>query len=241
MLAPMSGINSTIDDAERVKFDALAGDWWNANGPLRTLHQINPARLLFIERAVSLNQKRVLDLGCGGGLLSEALARKHAVVTGLDISAGAIAAAKSHLQTSGLTVEYLVGSAEDHAVRLHSQYDVITCMELLEHVPDVDALLAACAVLLKPGGDLFLATISRTAKSYLAAIVTAEYLLKLLPRGTHDYARFIKPSELNQCLIRQGFALVDVAGIAYLPGPGRCVITGNPSVNYIAHARLRET
>lgn len=227
-----------IDAREQTKFDAIAGEWWDPNGPLRTLHHINPVRLQYIKQAIDLKHKRVLDLGCGGGLLSEALARQQAQVTGLDVSSQAIAVAAEHGRQAGLVIDYITSSAEEYAAQCQRQFDVITCMELLEHVPDIKSLLQSCAQMLNPDGHLFLATINRSAKSYLAAIIAAEYLLKLLPRGTHDYARFIKPSELNQCLIESGFILADITGVTYLPGLNKCTLIGDPSINYIAHARL---
>ena len=232
--------NQNVDDKERVKFDSLAADWWDPHGRLRTLHHINPVRLRYIEQEVTLKNKRVLDLGCGGGLLSEAMARKNALVTGLDINQSAITAAENHKQREGLEIEYVVGSAEQFAETNKRKFDVITCMELLEHVPDVDSLLNACGSMLVPGGDLFLATINRSIQSYMAAIVAVEYFLKLLPKGTHDFAKFIRPSELNKSLILRGFKLIDIVGMSYLPGINRCSLTRDPSVNYIAHARLSE-
>lgn len=227
-----------IDYKERDKFDSLAGDWWDPNGKLRTLHHINPVRLQYIQKTVQLKNKKILDLGCGGGLLAEAMAQQNALVTGLDISESAIDIADNHRQLSGLEIDYVINSAEQYAVQNTDKFDIITCMELLEHVPDISSLIGACSDMLKPGGDLFLATINRSVKSYMTAIVAAEYFLKLLPIGTHDYSKFIKPSELNKCLQQHQFELVDLAGMAYIPGLKLCTITNNPSINYIAHARF---
>ena len=229
--------SENLDPREREKFDALADEWWDLYGPLRTLHHINPARMKFIEQSGNLAGKQILDIGCGGGVLSEALAARGASVTGIDISERAIAAANRHKTRSGLEIEYEHTSAAAFADSCPARFDVITCMELLEHVPDCDALIKSCKLLLKPGGDLFLATINRNAKSYLAAIFAAEYLLRLLPRGTHDYARFIKPAELQAWLQGNGFKLVSLAGITYLPGLNHCILTNNPAVNYIVHAK----
>ena len=241
MLPSMHASTPDTDESERIKFDSLTDEWWDPNGPLRTLHHINPVRLQYIEQAVTLKDKRVLDLGCGGGVLSEGLAKKQAIVTGLDISVNAIAVAESHRRTAGLEIVYVSGSAEDFAAHHPQAFDVITCMELLEHVTDINSLLHACGNMLLPGGNLILATINRSARSYLSAIIAAEYLLRLLPRGTHDYARFIKPSELQQALSQNMFTLIDVTGMAYLPGIKKCTIIERPSVNYIAHARLRDS
>ena len=227
-----------VDERERDKFDSLASDWWDPHGRLRTLHHINPVRLRYIDQEVSLKNKRVLDLGCGGGLLSEAMAKNKAIVTGLDVSHNAIAIAEAHKRLEGLEIEYIVDSAEQYSEHNQGKFDIITCMELLEHVPDVASLIKSCASMLKPGGDLFLATINRSLQSYLAAIVAVEYCLKLLPKGTHDYGKFIRPSELNKWLIQHGFKMIDIVGMSYVPGINRCSLTRNPSINYIAHARL---
>lgn len=235
----MHGNIQNIDYKERDKFDLLAGDWWDPNGKLRTLHHINPVRLQYIEKSVQLQDKKILDLGCGGGLLAEAMAKKNALVTGLDISKSAIEIANAHKNQSGLQIDYVVNSAEQYAVKNIDKFDIITCMELLEHVPDISSLIGACRDMLKPGGDLFLATINRSVKSYMLAIIVAEYILNLLPTGTHDYSKFIKPSELNKCLKQHQFELVDLAGMAYIPAIKLCTITNNPAVNYIAHARYK--
>jgi 2-polyprenyl-6-hydroxyphenyl methylase/3-demethylubiquinone-9 3-methyltransferase len=228
-----------IDVTEQAKFDALADAWWDPDGPLRTLHHINPLRLSYIRQFLDLKGKRALDVGCGGGLLTEALARNQAVVSGLDISTTSITAAVSHADVSGLEIEYTAGSVEEYAGLHPGKFDVITCMELLEHVPDISSLINACSVLLKPGGHLFIATINRSPASYLSAILFAEYLLHLLPRGTHEYARFVRPSELNKCLIRHRIGLVDVTGMIYLPVINKCAFTRSPSVNYLAYATRR--
>lgn len=240
MLLHVSGNIQNVDEKERDKFDSLSSHWWDPKGALRTLHHVNPARLGYIEQAVNLQDKCVLDLGCGGGLLAESMARHKALVTGLDINASAIEIANLHKEQSGLVIEYVTGNAEGYAVHNKNRFDIITCMELLEHIPDTGSLIAACGEMLKPGGYLFLSTINRSAWSYMSAILATEYLLKLLPRGTHDYSRFIKPSELNKWLTKSGFTLVDLAGIIYVPGINKCSITSKPSVNYIACATLCE-
>lgn len=227
-----------IDKTEKEKFDSLADHWWDTNGKLRTLHHINPVRLQYIDKLIHLQGKSILDLGCGGGLLTEAMAEKKAHVTGLDINESAIAVANEHKTMSGLDIEYIATSAEEYALENNNRFDVITCMELLEHVPDINSLLSACSDMLKPGGYLFLATINRSLKSYFTAILAAEHFLRLLPRGTHDYAKFIRPSELNKWLQQNGLELLDISGMSYIPGINKCTITADPSVNYIACARL---
>lgn len=229
-----------LDPQELSKFDAQAANWWDPRGPLRTLHAINPVRLRYIDRAVALDGKTVLDVGCGGGLLCEAMARQNAAVTGLDASSTAIRAAEQHRDAGGMAIEYRIGTVAEFADREARRFDAVTCMELLEHVPEPWGLVASCACLLKPGGHLVFATINRTARAYFAAILGAEYLLHILPRGTHDYARFIRPSELSRWLRRAGCNVVDISGVRYIPWLNRCALGGNPTVNYLLHARLRD-
>ncbi len=234
---------NNIDFTEVNKFDALADEWWNPDGKLKTLHVINPVRLEYIENAIDLGGKRVLDLGCGGGLLTEAMALKNAMVTGIDASHSAIAAARQHLSSAAdeqvkNSVQYFDTHVETFAQENENRFDVITCMELLEHVPDPGVMLEQCATMLKPGGQLFLATINRNLKSYLSAIVGAEYLLRLLPAGTHDYSSFIRPSELSRWLKTAGFAVKDISGMTYIPGIHHCMLTDRPNVNYLVNAEL---
>lgn len=229
-----------LDPGEVSKFERLAQDWWDPHGPFKALHALNPVRLRFIDAAVTLQGKRVLDVGCGGGLLCEGLARRNAEVTGLDASPGAIRAAQRHCAEDGLTIDYKVGTVEEFANVAGRCFDIVTCMELLEHVPAPDGLVASCARLLRPGGDLFVATINRTLQSYLGAIVAAEYALGLLPRGTHSYARFIRPAELSRWLRSSGFEVLDIAGVHYVPWINRCTLSNRPSINYLLHARLRD-
>ena len=228
--------NINRDEVE--KFDQLAHDWWDSNGPLRTLHDINPVRLNYIAENVPLDGKRVLDVGCGGGVLTEALARRGANAAGLDASDAVIEVARQHAQDSNLAIEYIAGRLEDFAAENPDCYDVITCMELLEHVPDPGVLLQVCARLLRPGGDLVLATINRNVKSYLSAIVGAERLFGLLPEGTHDYGAFIRPSELDHWLRGAKFSVLDIRGMLYVPGLRYCALTNDPGVNYLVHAQL---
>lgn len=229
--------SQNLDPGQIDAFERVSGQWWDPEGPLRTLHVINPVRLRYIDAAVHLAGKRVLDLGCGGGLLSEAMAARGARVTGLDAGIGAIETARGHAALSGAAVEYVHGTAEQPGSAGQGRYAVITCMELLEHVPDPESLLRACGRLLLPGGDLVLSTLNRSIAAYLGAILGAEYLFGLLPKGTHDYARFLRPAELRRMLTRQGFTIVDMAGLHYLPWLNRCSLSNNLNVNYLVHAR----
>ncbi len=228
--------NTNLDGAEIAKFSALAPDWWDTEGASRTLHDINPCRLGFIAAATSLSGKRVLDVGCGGGILSEALARAGAVVTGIDGSSACIDVARAHAAAGGLDLRYAAETVEAH--RAAQPYDIVTCMELLEHVPSPAQLLAACREQLTERGEIFIATLNRTPQAYAAAIVGAEYLLKLLPRGTHDYRSFIRPSELARWLRAAGFELVRTAGMRYNPFTRRAGLTRDLGVNYLVHARV---
>ncbi len=223
------------DPEEVAKFERLSADWWDPHGSLRTLHVINPVRLAFIESKVPLSGKRVLDVGCGGGVLSESMAERGADVTGIDPGADNIRVAREHL--TDCQVDYRACTLENFAGDSPARFDVITCMELLEHVPEPPILIEQMAALLQPGGHLFLATINRNLKSWLAAVVGAEYLLNLLPRGTHDYARFIRPPELAAWLRESGLAVSSVKGMQYLPGLNRAWLIDSPAVNYLVHAR----
>ena len=234
----MSNHQDNINPDEVDKFNRLARDWWNPAGPLRTLHDINPIRLNYIDNNVLLDGRHVLDVGCGAGILTEALARKGARVMGLDAGEAVIRVAGQHAEESGLEIEYIVGDLENFATENTNRFDVITCMELLEHVPDPAALLHSCARLLRPKGHLVLATINRNLKSYLSAIFSAEHLFGLLPKGTHDYASFIRPSELNRWLREANFKVLDIRGMVYIPGLRYCALTDNPGVNYLLHAQV---
>jgi 2-polyprenyl-6-hydroxyphenyl methylase/3-demethylubiquinone-9 3-methyltransferase len=229
---------TNLDQEELHKFESLAADWWDPHGRLKTLHIINPARLKYITAAVDLKDRTVLDVGCGGGILCEAMAAKTARVTGIDASCAAIEAANQHQKQSGLTVTYLNCTVEEFATRRRQTFDVITCMELLEHVPDPVMVIETISGLLNPGGHLFLSTINRTLRAYAGAIITAEYLLGLLPRETHDYSKFIRPSELCQWLRASGLTIKDISGLKYLPMLDYAVVDTDPSINYMVHARL---
>jgi 2-polyprenyl-6-hydroxyphenyl methylase/3-demethylubiquinone-9 3-methyltransferase len=228
--------SQNIDPAEQSKFDALAASWWDPEGESRPLHELNPARLRFIMERVEVEGLNVTDIGCGGGILTEALASKGAAATGIDIAARALAVAKLHLEESGLGVEYVEATAEDFALARPSSCDVVTCMELLEHVPDPGSVIRACADLLKDGGHCFLSTLNRTPVAFAMAIVGAEHLAGLIPKGTHRYDRFIRPSELSDWLRAAGFELKEICGLHYNPLSRTARLGGNVSVNYLVHA-----
>jgi len=228
---------SNADQAELNKFSQLAHRWWDPGAEFKPLHDINPLRLGWIDRLAGLAGKQVVDVGCGGGILAEAMAGMGAQVTGIDLSEKAIKVAKLHLLESGLQVEYRLQSAESLAEERPQGYDLVTCMEMLEHVPDPASTVAACARLAKPGGWIFLSTINRNPKSYLYAIVGAEYILGLLPRGTHDWARFIKPSELAAHARQAGLEPVQITGMTYNPLTKVYRLEQDTDVNYLMACR----
>lgn len=232
----MSTAPTNVSQAELDKFGALARRWWDPQGPQRPLHELNPARLGYVRQRVGLSGARMLDVGCGAGLLSEAMAAESAQVTALDLAPELIEVARLHLLESGLRVDYQLQSVESLAEQQPGQFDAITCMEMLEHVPDPASVLRACATLLKPGGQLFLSTLNRTPAAFALAIVGAEYIARLLPRGTHDYKQFIKPSELGGWLRAAGLSLTDVSGLAYDPVRRKAWVGGPTAVNYLACA-----
>jgi len=227
---------SNVSQAEISKFGSLAHRWWDSQGPQRALHELNPARLGYVRDRLPLRGARVLDVGCGGGILSEAMAAEGAQVTALDLAPELIDVAQLHLLESGLSVDYRLQSVESLAEASPESFDAIACMELLEHVPDPVSVLRACATLLRPGGMLFLSTLNRTPLAFAVAIVGAEYLAGLLPKGTHDYKSFIKPSELSAWLREAGLRVEDVSGLAYDPIRRKAWITGRTGINYLACA-----
>ena len=209
-----------VDHAEVSKFEQLASRWWDPNSEFKPLHEINPLRLDYIDARVGLSGKQVLDVGCGGGILAESMAARGATVTGIDMGEAPLEVARLHLLESGQHVDYRQVPVEQLADEMPAQFDVVTCMEMLEHVPDPASVVAACATLVKPGGQVFFSTINRNPKSYLFAIVGAEYVLRLLPRGTHDYAKFIRPSELSRWIRGAGLDMRDITGLTYNPLSG---------------------
>ncbi|MGH8050412.1 MAG: bifunctional 2-polyprenyl-6-hydroxyphenol methylase/3-demethylubiquinol 3-O-methyltransferase UbiG [Arenimonas sp.] len=226
-----------VSRAEIDKFAALANRWWDENGPQKPLHHLNPARLSYVAKQVPLKGKKVLDVGCGGGLLSEALAREGAEVIALDLAAELIEIAKLHLYESNVKVDYRWQSVESLAEEMAGQFDAITCMEMLEHVPDPSSILRACEKLLKPDGKLFISTLNRTPAAFAMAIVGAEYLANLLPKGTHEYQKFIKPSELATWCRAEGFNVLDISGLAYNPMSGKAWVNARTDINYLMTAQ----
>lgn len=223
------------DPTELEKFSQLAHRWWDPGSDFKPLHDINPLRLAWIDGHCGLAGKKVVDVGCGGGLLSEAMATQGALVTGIDLADQALSVARLHLLESGRQVDYRKVSAEDLATLEAGAFDVVTCMEMLEHVPDPASTVAACATLARPGGHVFFSTINRNPKAYLLAVIGAEYVLRMLPRGTHDYARFIKPSELMRCARLAGLVPDDLRGMSYNPLNGRYSLGDDSDVNYLLH------
>jgi len=223
------------DPQELAKFSDLAHRWWDPTSEFKPLHQINPLRLDWIDETARLKGKSVLDVGCGGGILAESMAARGAHVKGIDLSDKALKVAQLHLIESRLDVSYEEISAENLALREPAGYDVLTCMEMLEHVPDPQSTVRACAQLVKPGGQLYFSTINRNPKSYVFAVIGAEYILRLLPRGTHDYAKFLKPSELAQYCRAAGLTLNSIIGMSYNPLNQVYSLNNDPSVNYLMH------
>jgi 2-polyprenyl-6-hydroxyphenyl methylase/3-demethylubiquinone-9 3-methyltransferase len=228
--------NGNIDHAEREKFDSVASGWWDPEGPFRPLHDLNPARLKFIRDRAELKDAKVVDVGCGGGILSESMAEQGARVTGIDVAERVLAIARLHLHESGLEVDYLEKTVEDLAANAPGEYDVVTCMEMLEHVPDPPSVIESVAALMKPGGQGFFSTLNRTPLAFALGIVGAEHIARLLPRGTHRYDRFIRPSELSAWLRAAGLVVRDITGLHYNPLTKSVKLGGSVAVNYLVHA-----
>ncbi len=230
----MNQSTANIDPAEVDKFEELASRWWDPNSEFKPLHDINPLRISYIKERAALQGRRVIDVGCGGGLLSEGLAKLDAQVTGIDMGEAPLTVARLHQHETGVKVHYQRSTAE-HMAEMHPQaFDICTCLEMLEHVPDPASVIEACAQLVKPGGQLFFSTINRNPKSYLFAIIGAEYLLRMLPKGTHDYRKFIRPSELDRWARAVGLVLNDLTGMSFNPLTQRYTLGTDVDVNYLA-------
>lgn len=233
----MTEANINVDPSEIAKFSALAHKWWDTESEFKPLHEINPLRIDFMQKHVELADKKILDVGCGGGILAEGLARQGAQVTGIDLAEKSLKVAKLHLFESKLEVDYRCVPVEQLATEEPESYDIVTCMEMLEHVPSPASVVAACARLVKPGGWVFFSTLNRNAKSYLLAVVGAEYVLGMLPRGTHDYAKFIKPSELARMTRNAEIETVSLSGLSYNPLTKIYKLDDDAAVNYLIATR----
>ena len=229
--------HDNVDAAEVAKFNALAARWWDPEGDFRPLHEINPLRLDWIRQRAQLAGRRVVDIGCGGGILAESMAEAGATVTGIDMAEGPLTVARLHQLESGVAVDYLQSTAEELAQQRPGEFDVVTCLEMLEHVPEPYEVIRSCRALVKPGGDVFFSTINRNPKSFVFAIVGAEYVLKLLPAGTHEYRKFIRPSELDGWARDAGLQLQSSIGLQYNPFTRDFSLGGNLDVNYLMHFR----
>jgi 2-polyprenyl-6-hydroxyphenyl methylase/3-demethylubiquinone-9 3-methyltransferase len=236
----MTLARENVDAAEVAKFDALASRWWDPHGEFRALHEINPLRLDWIRQHVDLQGKNIVDIGCGGGILAESMASAGATVSGIDMAEGPLAVARLHQVESQIAVDYRQATAEELAAEQAGQYDIVTCLEMLEHVPDPSLVVLSCAELVRPGGHVFFSTINRNAKAFLFAIVGAEYLLKLLPAGTHEYEKFIRPSELEAWARQAGLALSASVGMHYNPLLKEYSLGPALDVNYLMHFQRPE-
>ncbi len=225
-----------FDPEEIAKFEDLAYRWWDKESEFKPLHDINPLRLNFIDERISLSGKKVLDVGCGGGILSESMANKGAIVKGIDLGKTPLSVAQLHAQESNITIDYEMISAENIAEREPGSYDVVTCLEMLEHVPEPSSIVDACARLVKPEGHVFFSTINRNPKSYLFAVIGAEYILNLLPKGTHDYAKFIRPSELDNWMRNSNLSNQEIVGMSYNPISQHYWLGSDVTVNYLVHS-----
>lgn len=230
--------NTNVSTHELEKFNEMAAQWWDPAGPCKPLHMLNPLRLKYIQNQVDLAGQQVLDVGCGGGLLSEAMTRAGSLVTGLELAQKVRETAEQHALDGGLDITYLGETIEKHAEKHPARYDVLTCLEMLEHVPEPESIIAACAKLLKPGGTAIFSTLNRHPMAFIQAIVGAEYVLKMLPKGTHSYKEFIKPSELDAMLAQHNLKTTDIQGIQYNPLREQFTLGGKPQVNYLITAKL---
>ena len=235
-----SATHQNVDHAEVGKFEELASRWWDPHSEFKPLHEINPLRLDYIDNHAALSGKKVLDVGCGGGILSESMAQRGAEVMGIDMGEAPLQVANLHKLESGVEVEYRRITAEGLAEEMPAAFDVVTCMEMLEHVPDPASVIAACARMVKPGGQVFFSTINRNPKAYLFAIVGAEYLLRMLPKGTHDFAKFIRPSELESWCRPAGLELRELTGMSYNPFSRQYTLGRDLDVNYLAYCTRPE-
>ena len=238
----MSTDNSTqahnVDLGEIAKFEALAHRWWDQNSEFKPLHDINPLRANYIDQRSPVAEQKLLDVGCGGGILAEAMAQRGAIVTGIDMGEAPLSVARLHQLESGVEVDYQQTTAEQLAAQQAGEYDIVTCLEMLEHVPDPSSVIAACAQLVKPGGDVYFSTINRNPKAYALAIVGAEYILKLLPKGTHEYDKFIRPSELNNWIRGAGLQAQAITGMVYNPFTKQYKLKESDiDVNYLVHCK----
>ena len=233
-------MTTNVDPAELAKFESVADKWWDKSGEFKPLHEINPLRLDYINERSALAEKRILDVGCGGGILSEGLAQRGADVTGIDLAEANLVTARQHAEENDLKINYQNIAVENLAAEQPGSFDIVTCLEMLEHVPDPASVVQACATLVKPGGHIFFSTINRNPKSYLFAIVGAEYVLNLVPRGTHEYMRFIKPSELGLWARQANLRVNDVSGMSYNPLTNVATIGDDSGVNYFMHTQAAE-
>jgi 2-polyprenyl-6-hydroxyphenyl methylase/3-demethylubiquinone-9 3-methyltransferase len=234
-------VSANVDAGEIAKFERMANRWWDPQGDFKPLHQMNPVRANYIDLKAKVAEKTLLDIGCGGGLLTEAMAQRGARVTGIDMGEAPLEVARLHAEASGLTIDYRRLTAEHMAEESPEHFDVVTCLEMLEHVPAPAQVIRACFALVKPGGHVFFSTLNRTPKAYLMAILGAEYVLRWLPRGTHDYKKFIRPSELAAWSRQAGLQVCDLAGIAYNPlNQSFRTVAGDVDVNYIMHLQKPE-
>ena len=231
-------VNANVDSAEVAKFEALASRWWDRNSEFKPLHEINPLRANYIDSRSPVAGCALLDVGCGGGILTESMAQRGAIATGIDMGEAPLAVGRLHALESELEVNYQRTTAENYAEDHAESFDIVTCLEMLEHVPDPGSVIQACAAMTKPGGDIYFSTINRNPKAYAFAILGAEYLLKMLPKGTHEYSKFIRPSELGNWVRSAGLELVDITGMTYNPLTRNYKLDPNDvSVNYLIHTR----